>query len=184
MNTNYTIYTKRLCLRLLTPDEAPILADTICTSPSLHQWIDWCHSEFTESEALDFIGATRLNWVKANAFGFAIFTRSDNEFLGMVALNEFYHTFNMGSLGYWMKDKAQQQGYAVEAMEALVEFSFAHLLLTRLEIVCDPANEPSYRFAEKLGATFECLAKNRYIFNGKPREGMVFSLLPSEWNRT
>ncbi|GAL25813.1 putative ribosomal-protein-serine acetyltransferase [Vibrio variabilis] len=65
-----------------------------------------------------------------------------------------------------------------------MEFSFAHLLLTRLEIVCDPANKPSYRFAEKLGATFECLAKNRYIFNGKPREGMVYSLLPSEWNLT
>ncbi|GMQ47074.1 GNAT family N-acetyltransferase [Vibrio sp. 10N] len=182
MNINYTIYTKRLCLRLLTPEEAPQLANAIKTSPSLHQWIDWCHPDYTESEAIDFISATRLNWVKANSFGFALFTRDSNEFLGMVAFNEFYHTFNMGSLGYWLKDVAQHQGYALEAMDALIEFAFVHLLLTRLEIVCDPRNLPSHQLAERLGATFECTAENRYIFNGQPKAGMVYSLTPSTRN--
>jgi RimJ/RimL family protein N-acetyltransferase len=179
MNVNYTIYTKRLCLRLLTLKHAPQFAKAIQASPSLHQWIDWCHSNYTEEEALEFISATRLNWVKASAFGFALFSRDSDEFLGMAAFNEFYHTFNMGSLGYWLKDSAQHQGYALEAMDAIIEFAFAHLLLTRLEIVCDPDNSPSHHLAERLGATFECVAQNRYIFNGKPKAGMVYSITPN-----
>ncbi len=112
------------------------------------------------------------------AFGFALFDRKTEQFLGMVALNEFYHTFNMGSLGYWLRDDAQKQGYALEALDALVEFSFANLLLTRLEIVCDPGNTASHRLAERIGATYECLAQNRFIFDGKPKAGLVYSLIP------
>ncbi|PCD88674.1 GNAT family N-acetyltransferase [Vibrio mediterranei] len=178
MNTHYTIYTKRLCLRLLDLNDAEQLAVAIQESPSLHQWIDWCHKDFTQHEAMDFIGATRVNWVKAVAFGFALFDRKTEQFLGMVALNEFYHTFNMGSLGYWLRDDAQKQGYALEALDALVEFSFANLLLTRLEIVCDPGNTASHRLAERIGATYECLAQNRFIFDGKPKAGLVYSLIP------
>ncbi|MFC5078104.1 Ribosomal-protein-serine acetyltransferase [Vibrio thalassae] len=178
MNTHYTIYTKRLCLRLLELNDAEQLATTIQTSPSLHQWVDWCHKDFTHNEAMEFISATRVNWVKAIAFGFALFDRQDDQFLGMVALNEFYHTFNMGSIGYWLKDSAQQQGYAHEALDALIEFSFTHLLLTRLEIVCDPDNIPSHQLAQRVGATYECVAQNRFVFEGKPKAGWVYSLVP------
>ncbi|MCW8346469.1 GNAT family N-acetyltransferase [Vibrio sp. ZSDZ65] len=178
MNTNYAIYTPRLALRLLTLSDAAEFAHVVRRSPSLHQWIDWCHSEFSDIDAHDFIAATRLNWVKANAFGFALFERETDTFVGMVALNEFYHTFNMGSLGYWLADAAHSKGYAKEGLEALIEFSFATLLLTRLEIVCDPYNEPSQALATRVGATYECLADNRFIFNGQPRQGKVYSIIP------
>ncbi|MGR5178364.1 GNAT family N-acetyltransferase [Vibrio parahaemolyticus] len=178
MNTQYVIYTRRLCLRLLALEDAEQLRQAIKTSPSLHRWIDWCHRDFTRQEADEFIGATRVNWVKANALGFALFDRENDEFLGMVALNEFYHTFNMGSLGYWVKDSAQHRGFATEALEALIEFSFTRLLLTRLEIVCDPNNTASHKLAERVGAQFECLAKNRFVFNKVPKAGKVYSLIP------
>ncbi|MCL9774664.1 GNAT family N-acetyltransferase [Vibrio methylphosphonaticus] len=178
MNTNYAIYTPRLALRLLTLADATEFANVVRHSPSLHQWIDWCHTEFSDNEALEFIGATRLNWVKANAFGFGLFERETDRFVGMVALNEFYHTFNMGSLGYWIADSAHAKGYAKEGLEALIEFSFSSLLLTRLEIVCDPNNEPSQALAISVGATYECLADNRFIFNGQPKQGKVYAIIP------
>ncbi|MFA0086277.1 GNAT family N-acetyltransferase [Vibrio sp. 10N.261.51.F12] len=178
MNTNYCIYTPRLCLRLLTQEDAIEVAHAIRHSPSLHRWIDWCHAGFSTQEAQDFIGATRVNWIKAQSFGFGLFERDSGSFVGMVALNEFYHTFNMGSLGYWLADSAQSQGYAKEGLEALGEFSFVSLLLTRLEIVCDPNNQPSQDLAIRIGASYECQAENRFIFNGQPKTGLVYSLVP------
>ena len=179
MSPDYQIITKELCLRLIDNSEAAQLATLIQSSPQLHHWIDWCTPEFSHQDAERFILATRLNWVKADSYGFGVFERSGGELVGMVAINELYHTFNMASLGYWIGDRYHRQGIGKKALEALIEFCFAQLKVTRLEVVCDPNNLPSQRLIESCGATFEARANNRYIFDGKPMQGLVYSLIPS-----
>lgn len=178
MLPDFQIITQRLQLRLLRVEEAPQFSQCVRQSPSLHQWIDWCHPHFSTKDAEQFILATRLNWVKADSYGFAVFNKQHNELVGMVAINEFYHVFNMASLGYWIADEAQHQGYGKEAMEALIEFCFSELELTRLEIVCDIDNLPSQNLALACGALKENIARNRFVFNGQPKNGIVFSLIP------
>ncbi|MCG3759628.1 N-acetyltransferase [Vibrio cincinnatiensis] len=180
MHCEFLINTQHLHLRLLTLDDSPALSTLIRTSSSLHQWIDWCHPAFTQEEADRFILATRLNWVKARAYGFAIIQKSTQQLVGMVAINEFYPTFNMASLGYWIGDAFQRQGMALEALNAITEWCFSQLQLTRLEIVCDPENLPSQHLAAACGAKKEYLAKNRYLFHGKPKAGVIFSLIPED----
>lgn len=178
MSPDFQIVTQRLQLRLITLDETEQLANCVRQSPSLHQWVDWCSADFSDLEAERFVLATRLNWVKADSYGFGIFDKRQQTLLGMVAINEFYHTFNMASLGYWVADHHQQQGVGREALNALIEYCFSHMKLTRLEIVCDPDNAPSQRLAIACGAQQESLARNRYLFNGQPRDGIVFALIP------
>lgn len=178
MSPDFQIITQRLQLRLITLDDANALVDCIRHSPSLHQWIDWCHSQFSDREADRFILATRLNWVKAEAFGFGVFDKKQRCLVGMVAINELYHTFNMASLGYWIADAYQHQGLGKEALDALIEFCFSRLQLTRLELVCDAENSASQRLALACGAQRECLARNRFLFNGCPKDGVVYSLVP------
>lgn len=178
MSPDFQIVTPRLQLRLITLDEASQLVRCVRQSPSLHQWVDWCSQDFSGQDAERFIMATRLNWVKADAYGFGVFDRKQQTLVGMVAINEFYHTFNMASLGYWIADHYQQQGLGREALSALVEYCFSHLGLTRLEIVCDPANAPSQQLALACGGQQESLARNRYMFNGEPRDGIVYGLIP------
>jgi RimJ/RimL family protein N-acetyltransferase len=179
MNTEFSIYTQRLSLRLLKVEHAQEFCHAVRQSHTLHQWIDWCSDSFTLPAAQDFINATRLNWIRADAFGFAIFDRKSESFVGMIAINEFYQTFNMASLGYWVIDKYQGKGFALEALEAIIEFCFATLKLTRLEIVCDVENLPSQKLALRCGAARECVAQNRFIFNGKPKQGVVFAITPT-----
>ncbi|MBW3694595.1 N-acetyltransferase [Vibrio sp. T187] len=178
MSPDFQILTQRLALRIIEPEHAPEFTQLIKQSTSLYEWIDWCHSDYDIEEANKFILATRLNWVKAEAFGFGIFDRTSGKLLGMVAINELYHTFNMASLGYWVGDEYQRKGIAKEAMNALIEFSFAQLKLTRLEIVCDLDNLPSQHLIERCGGVKEALARNRFVFNGKPKDGVVFSIIP------
>ncbi|MDA0147845.1 GNAT family N-acetyltransferase [Vibrio sp. LaRot3] len=179
MSPDYQIITPQFVLRLIGGECSEQLQTLVAQSPSLHQWIDWCHSDFSHSEAERFLLATRLNWVKSEAYGFGIFRRSDDKLIGMVAINELYQTFNMASIGYWIGDDYQKQGYAKQAVDALVEFCFDILKLTRVEIVCDPENQASQRLAIACGATFETLAANRFVFNGKPKQGAVYSIIPS-----
>ncbi|WP_456297153.1 GNAT family N-acetyltransferase [Vibrio sp. AK197] len=179
MSPDYQIVTPRLCLKLIDSAHSEQLQACVALSPSLHRWVDWCVPNFTALDAEHFIVSTRLNWVKSSAFGFGVFRRCDDQLLGMVAINEFYHTFNMASIGYWIADEFQLQGYAKEAVEALTEFCFGQLKLSRLEIVCDPENQPSQIIAKRCGAEFEALARNRYLFNKQPRDGMVYAIIPS-----
>ncbi|MDN3610352.1 GNAT family N-acetyltransferase [Vibrio ostreicida] len=178
MSPDYQIVTPRLVLKMITQEDAGALKALISQSPSLHRWVDWCHVALSQQEAERFILATRLNWVKAQAYGFGVYRRGDNALLGMVAINELYHTFNMASLGYWISDAFQNQGYAKEAANALVEFCFSQLKVTRIEVVCDPTNLPSQKLIESCGGQFEVRANNRYLFNGEPKEGLVYSLIP------
>ncbi|MDK9737183.1 GNAT family N-acetyltransferase [Vibrio sp. D404a] len=181
MSPDFHIVTPRLVLKIIEASDAAEFAQCIQKSSSLFRWIDWCHSAYSEQDAEKFILATRLNWVKADAFGFGIFDRESNALMGMVAINELYHTFNMASLGYWVADKYQRQGIAKEAMLALFEFCFAQLKLTRLEIVCDLDNLPSQHLIEACGATREAIARNRFIFNGQPKDGVVYAVLPPSY---
>lgn len=179
MSPEFLINTQHVQLRLLSIDEAADFAQLIQDSPSLHQWIDWCHAHFNQQDAERFILATRLNWIKADAYGFVVIDKATQQLVGMVAINEFSTTFNMASLGYWIGDEHQQQGFAKEALSALIEWSFAQLKLTRLEIICDPNNIPSQQLAKACGAKHECLAQNRFIFHGQPKAGLVFSIIPT-----
>ncbi|KJY83035.1 ribosomal-protein-serine acetyltransferase [Vibrio galatheae] len=178
MSPDYQIITQDLVLRLISSDECQDIQQCVIDSPSLHRWIDWCHAAFSLDDAERFVMATRLNWVKSEAYGFGVFCRTSNQLLGMVAINELYHTFNMASIGYWIADRHQGKGYANKAVSALAEFCFAQLKLTRIEVVCDPSNLPSQKLIESCGGVFEVKAKNRFIFNGQPKTGLVYSLIP------
>lgn len=178
MTPNHILQTSRLTLRLIHAEEKDMFAAAICSSPSLYLWLDWCHRDFTPEEASDFLMHTRLNWIKGHAYGFGLYHKETNDFIGMVALTDLSHSFNMGTIGYWVCDAYQHQGYAKEATLALIEFCFTQLQLTRLECICDPDNHGSQSVALDCGATKEGLARNRYLFNGKPKNGIVFSLIP------
>ncbi|MFA0569802.1 MAG: GNAT family N-acetyltransferase [Vibrio gallaecicus] len=178
MSPDYRISSNRVTLRIIEASDAREFSELVRQSSSLFKWIDWCTPDYSETEAEKFILATRLNWVKADAFGFGVFDNISGNILGMVAINELYHTFNMASLGYWIGDKYQNKGIATEALQALINFCFEQLKLTRLEIVCDPDNLPSQRLIERCGAEKEAIARNRFVFNGKPKDGVVFSIIP------
>ncbi|WED20811.1 GNAT family N-acetyltransferase [Vibrio sp. JC009] len=178
MHTDFTIVTQKLILRLTNTSELNSFASLVAQSYSLHRWMDWTHKDFNQAEAEEFILANRLNWAKGSSYGFGVYLKASGEMIGMVAITEFQRTSNMAQVGYWIGDRYQRKGFGIEALNALIEFCFAKLELTRLEIVCDPENIPGHIIALKCGAVEEGLVRNRFIYNGKPKDGLVFSVVP------
>ncbi len=175
-----SIHTYRLELRLINNDHLNEFCEVICSSASLHHWIDWCHPEFSQQDGYDFLLANRVNWLKSLSYGFGVFLKGNDELIGMVALTERYYSFNMGTIGYWIGDAHQGRGYASEALTGLCSFCFEEIGLTRLEVVCDTGNLASHAVARKIGALEEGVARNRFIYAEQVKDGLVFSLIPSD----
>ncbi|MDR9829609.1 GNAT family protein [Vibrio sp. FNV 38] len=178
MSPDFSIITESIELKLLSDEHTEQLQQLICHSPTLHQWIDWCQPDFSLQQAEQFIYATRLNWVKCTGYGFGVFIKDSQQLVGMVVINELYQTFNMVSIGYWIADKFQHQGFGQKSIHSLVEFCFDILRVSRIEIVCDPHNLASRHLIEQCGADFEVIARNRFVYNNRACDGAVYSIVP------
>ena len=84
-------------------------------------------------------------------------------------------------IGYWVRQTCQRQGIATRAVQSIAEYGFGQLKLTRLEIVAPEQNVPSRRVAEKVGAVFECIARNRVRVHGKPQPAAIYSFVPEQF---
>ncbi|MEZ8143517.1 GNAT family N-acetyltransferase [Enterovibrio sp. FF113] len=181
MQANLEFQTERLLLRALNRIDVIALRDAISqSSDTVGPWLDWCHEGFDDLDAEAWINRSRQGWLTGSSFELAAFEIETGTFVGCIYISSIDSVANMANLGYWIATASQGRGYAHEASEIAATLAFSHLLLTRLELVMDPANQASIRIAEKLGATYECKARNRYMYDGSPKEGLVYSLIPED----
>ncbi|MDD1794773.1 GNAT family N-acetyltransferase [Enterovibrio makurazakiensis] len=174
--------TDRLLLRALNRIDAIALRDAIRdSSDTISPWLDWCHEGFDDLDSEAWINRSRQGWLTGTSYELGAFDLETGTLVGCVYISSIDKVANLANLGYWIASHHQGRGLAIETTEVAATLAFTHLLLTRLELVMDPANLASIRIAEKLGASFECKARNRYMYDGEPREGLVYSLVPSDF---
>lgn len=170
----------RVVLRPYRYDDAPLLYEAAVESlDTVGRWMPWCHARYTMDESVAWVESCAERWRSGAEYAFAIFDPA-GRYVGGCGLNGFNGMHNFANLGYWIRQSRQRQGYAVDAVHALSAFGFAALRLTRIEIVVASENAPSRRVAEKAGATFECVARNRLVIRDVPYRAAVYSLIPGE----
>jgi ribosomal-protein-serine acetyltransferase len=168
----------RISLRPYRDEYAPLLyAAVIESRTSLARWMPWCHSGYSLEDSAAWVRTLPARWESGLEYTFAIFDRA-GDFVGGCGLNALNRVHNFANLGYWVRESRQRQGIAVDAVHALARFGFRSLCLTRIEIVAAAENLPSRRVAEKAGATYECLARNRLLISAHLHAAAVYSLIP------
>lgn len=181
MHKNVRFKTQRLHLRPFWPFDQTSLYNAILQSNDIvRPYLDLPHGDFNQEDAEYWIKGSQNSWLSGKYFEFAIFDRKTNELTGCAYLSSLDQNANMINLGYWIFGKYQRRGYAFEASKALVSYAFNDLNLTRIEIITTQDNNASQALATKLGATYECTARNRFVYNGKIKDGLVYSLIPSD----
>lgn len=173
--------TDNLLLRALNRNDLEALHAAISqSSDTVGKWLDWCKPEFTESDARIWINESRQAWFAGRFYEFAVIEKSTNELIGCMCIHSIERNSNLANLGYWLMSKHQGKGYGLEGAQKTIWIAFHALRLTRMEIIIHPDNIGSQTIAKKLNAQFEIIARNRFIFHGKPTDGMVWSLIPSD----
>jgi ribosomal-protein-serine acetyltransferase len=140
----------------------------------------WCHERLTLKDAEVWFDTCDQNLESASAYDFGTFAVDGKQLLGGIAINQLNRRQNFGNIGYWVRQSSQRQGIATRAAQSIAEYGFGQLKLTRLEIVAPEHNAPSRRVAEKMGAVFECIARNRVMVHGKPQPAAIYSLVPQQ----
>lgn len=104
--------------------------------------------------------------------------RDDQMLIGAVTLDNIRRgPAQAGTLGYWMGQPFQRQGYMREALSAMVHHAWHVLDISRLEAACLPENAPSRGVLEACGFKYEGVAQSYLQINGRWRTHVLYAAL-------
>ncbi len=114
--------------------------------------------------------------------GFGLFV--GGELAGEVNLNSVQRgPFQNTYVGYWIDKRHAGNGYAPEAVVAVIRYAFEELDLHRVQIAIVPRNSPSRRVVEKLGIRSEGVAERYLEINGIWEDHIRFAITVEEWEQ-
>lgn len=142
-------------------------------------WLPWCTSRYGIDDARNWVSDAEKNWEAGTDYHFVIEDAATRCFLGAIGINQIT-MHKTGNMGYWVRKSALNQGVCTEACRLVANFAFSHLGFHRLEIFILPDNHASVAVAEKLGAVFEGVQRNKLFFNGKIHDANSYSLIPGD----
>lgn len=179
MNTVFA--DERILVRPPVLEDVPALCLAVRESiAEVSPWLPWCHAGYRQEETQRYVSLSLEAWSSRARFPFIVADKITGELLGGVGLNHVDADNRTASLGYWVRSSRTGQGVATAAARLVSKFAFGEAALTRLEIFAIPENAPSRRVAEKLGAKFECIARNRVVMHGKAYDAAVYGLVPGD----
>lgn len=144
------------------------------------RWMSWCHADYSMQDARTWHERCARAWDTEGDREFGIFDAGSGEVLGCVGINQINRVNRFANMGYWVRASRERHGIASTAARLASGFAFAGLGLARIEIVVLPDNLASRRVAEKIGARFECIARNRLQFGDRARDAAMYSLVPRD----
>lgn len=86
-----------------------------------------------------------------------------------------------GEIGFSLHPDFQGQGFATEAVTALISIGFSHYGLHRIFARCDARNTPSWRLMERIGMRREAHFREHALFKGAWDEEFHYAVLDREW---
>ena len=144
--------TARLRLRGFRPEDAPAFHAAYGDAQSMRYWNHGPSRDIARTER--YI----RGWMKVAPDGWMVWavTRLDDDrCLGMVNFHGRSTGNRRAEIGYILTPDATGQGYATEAMAALIAHLRGVLNVHRIEAEIEPGNTASRRLVERLGFTLE-----------------------------
>ena len=151
---------------------------------SLHDlkpWMSWAHDDYSFNETREFIRITRARWSEGTLFAFAITDAKSGQVLGGCSLSHIHPVYYLCNLGYWVRSSRHGQGIAGQATRLAARYAFEKAGLIRVEIVIALGNKASIRVAEKVGAHYEGLLRNRMVVGREVYDAHMYSLTPQDF---
>ena len=167
-------------------DDAQAICDAIVESKTeLSRW--WSPNAVdraTPGDERERIAERIQSRSKGTAFAFVVLDLRDGGLLGRCGINHIAQEPGFANVGYWIRTSRRGQGIAPAAVRQVARFGFEQIGLVRLELVIDVDNAASIRVAEKVGAVFEGVLRNRVMGQGgAPRPASMYSLVPEDLAR-
>lgn len=159
-----------------------------CQDPMLLHWVP-LPVPYTRAHAEEFVPQiTDAGWRNGTACTWVI--ERAGELAGMISLNDIGQ--GSASIGYWAARPHRGTGTVTAAGQAVLDFAFAPephgLGLSRVEWRAHTGNRATAAVAQRLGFTFEGIARSAGVIRGQRRDEWMAGLLstddrsPADWH--
>jgi len=172
--------TSRLVLRPFENDDAADLLRVFAEPDVVRYWSSSAWTDIAQAEAM--IAEARQAYRDGGLARYAIALAGTNRLIGICNLRGFFEQNRRCELGYALGRAYWGQGFAAEALEALLDHAFHVLDINRIEADIDPRNEASARLLEKLGFRKEGYMPERWIVHGEKADTAFYGLLRRYWD--
>jgi RimJ/RimL family protein N-acetyltransferase len=174
----FELSTDRLTIRMLGRDDVTAFTHYRML-PEIARYQDWpmpytrdlAHELVVEMDALS--GPTTDRWVQ-------LAIDSAAGMVGDVAV-WLDADATLAMIGYTLDPDFQGQGYAIEAVEALIAWLFRRKRVHRIAATIDPRNVASARVLERCGFEYVGTARSAAFVRGEWADDARFSLLEPDW---
>jgi [ribosomal protein S5]-alanine N-acetyltransferase len=169
------LQTHRLTLRPMTMADAEHL-HTIMSDAEVMAF--WDVSEIEDIELTTAILNSQIDQMKAKKSFYWAMERTDGGgFVGCCDISDIDRWHHRGEVGFIVAKTYWGDGYAAEAMAAVVDHAAQALKLRRLTARTHLGNMRSVRLLEKLGFRHEGLLRGYVDRDGERRDCLLFGLL-------
>lgn len=169
-----TLETERLRLTPLAQADAPLIFPMMGDAEVM---AFWDVPEIDDPDAIAAIVAGQVaDMARGKAVYWALRTLADERFVGVCDLSEIDRRHKRAEVGFMLGREAWGQGYAAEAMRAILAYAGTRGL-RRLVARTHLGNRRSDSLLEKLGFEQEGLLRGHVLRDGERRDCRLFGLL-------
>lgn len=139
--------TARLMLAAPTAADADAVFERYASDPDVTKYVGWPRHQ-SVADTRGFLAFSAGEWERCGAGPYLIRARSDGRLLGSTGLG--FGRPDEAMTGYVLAKDAWRQGYATEALQAMVDVA-RRINVGRLYALCHPEHRASRRVLEKCG---------------------------------
>lgn len=172
----------RISLRPYREDDAQALS-AIASREEIYRTTYNLQREFDVEHARWWINYTENCRRTGTTYEFGIFECATGELAGDIGLVNVNSRCRHATLAYYVRPEKWGQGIATDAGRLILSYAFGPLELNRVGAVCMTHNAASRRVLDKLGFTFEGVARQELMKDGVFYDVAHYGLLREDYVR-
>lgn len=169
--------TERLLLRGFRADDAPRV-QVLAGEREIAATTSLIPHPYPDGEATRWIGSHAESFVEGRSVALAITRREDNLLIGAIGL-EFHTKHRRAEVGYWVGKEYWGQGYATEALRAVILYGFQRGV-HRIWAEHFAHNPASGRVMQKAGMRHEGTLRHHMVKWEDPVDCEVYGILDTD----
>jgi RimJ/RimL family protein N-acetyltransferase len=183
MANDLTLKTERLILR---PFERSDLDAVLgyYSLPEVQRYLDWKARDTTQAKtAFEAMRKQKRLTRPGEILTLAIVRKADGAVTGHVSLRWTDATAGQGEIRFAIAPAFRRNGYATEAVKAVITLAFGEYRLHRIFAITAGSNNASAKLLKQLGMRLEAHYREHALFQGEWDEELHFAVLSREWLR-
>ena len=176
-----TLETERLILRKLRIEDAPIAFANWCSSDIVDKYVLWKKHPSVETTIKQY-----EKWIEdyndEKTFRWIVELKGTHDLIGTIDVSTRFIKYDSCEIGYCYSDKYWNNGYATEALKAVIKYLFEACEAELVNAEFMENNPASGKVMEKAGMKFEGRLRSRVIDKNNIRNDLLnYSITKEEY---